>query len=114
MFGFDFFSDGTITIDTKKYMKDLIIFPDHIISNWRRKNGHLLTKEDIKEIIEYEPEILIIGTGSMGLMKVDESLIKELKSLGIKPVIKKTADAVIEYNRIYKDKEAVAALHLTC
>jgi hypothetical protein len=29
-------------------------------------------------------------------------------------IIEKTADAVIEYNRIYKDKKAVAALHLTC
>jgi len=47
-------------------------------------------------------------------MKVDDKLKEKLKSLGIETIIKKTAEAVEEYNRIYKDKKVVAALHLTC
>ena len=110
----DSYSFGNITINNQKFTKDLIIFPDYINSNWRRKIGHLLVEEDITEILNYKPEVLIIGTGASGLMKVDDKLKDKLKVLGIEFVIKKTAEAVTEYNRIYKDKKVVAALHLTC
>src|SRR4030066_1371971 len=96
------YSFGTITIDNQNFTKDLIIYPDHITSNWRRKTGHLLIENDITEVIDYKPEILIIGIGAFGLMKVDEKLKEKLKTLGIESVIKKTAEAVDEYNRIYK------------
>ena len=105
---------GSITINNQKFTKDLIIFPDYITSNCRRKNGYFLTEVDITEIIDSKPEVLIIGTGASGLMKVDDKIKDKLKSLGIEIIIKKTADAVIEYNRIYKDKKVVATLHLAC
>ena len=110
----DSYSFGIITIGNQKFTKDLIVYPDNINSNWRRKTGHLLSEDDIIEILEYKPEVLIIGTGSRGLMKVDEILKDKIKALGIEFVIKKTSEAVIEYNRIYKDKKVVATLHLTC
>ncbi len=110
----DSYSFGTITIDGQKFTKDLIIYPDHITSNWRRKTGHLLTEDDITEVIDYKPEVLIIGTGANGLMKVDDRVKEKLKALGIEFVIKKTAEAITEYSRVYKDKKVVAALHLTC
>jgi hypothetical protein len=106
----DSYSFGTIIIDGNNYSKDLIIFPDHINSNWRRKTGHLLDEDDITEILDYKPEVLIIGTGASGLMKVDD----KVKNLGMELIIKKTAEAVMEYNRVYKDKKVVCALHLTC
>ncbi|MHB8276720.1 MAG: Mth938-like domain-containing protein [Candidatus Humimicrobiaceae bacterium] len=108
------YSFGTITIDNQKYTKDFIIFPDQIISNWRRKTGHLLVEDDITEVLDYKPEVLIAGTGASGLMKVDNNLKDKLKALGIEFVIMKTAEAVTEYNRVYKDKRVIAALHLTC
>ena len=108
------YSFGTITIDNQKFTKDLIIYPNHIDLNWRRKIGHLLVEDDITEIIDYKPVLLIIGTGAYGLMKVDDKLKEKLKALGIEFVIKKTSEAVNEYNRIYKDKKVVCVLHLTC
>jgi len=108
------YSFGTITIDNNKFTKDLVIFPEKINSNWRRKTGHLLTEDDIAEILDYKPEVLIIGTGASGLMKVDDRVKDKLKSLGIEFIIKKTSEAVTEYNRIYKDKKVVCVLHLTC
>jgi hypothetical protein len=108
------YSFGNITIDNQKFTKDLIIYPDHINSSWRRKTGHLLTESDIKEILDFKSDLLIIGTGAYGLMKVDDNLKEKLKALGIEFVIKKTAEAVEEYNKINKDKRVVCALHLTC
>jgi len=111
----DSYSFGSIIIDGKRFTKDLIIFPDKIYSNWRRKTGHMLIEDDIKEIIDYKPEVLIIGTGAYGLMKVDDKLKEKLRSLRIKFIIKKTSEAIEEHNnRVYKDKKVVCALHLTC
>jgi len=68
------YSFGHITIDNQKFTKDLIIYPDHINSNWRRKISHLLSEDDITEILDYKPEILIVGNGDYGLMKADDRL----------------------------------------
>ena len=108
------YSFGILTIDGNKFSKDLIIFPEKINSSWRRKIGHLLKEDDIVEILDYKPEVLIIGTGASGLMKVDDKIKEKLRSLGIEFIIKNTTEAVEEYNRIYKDKKVVCALHLTC
>ncbi|HEC92782.1 MAG TPA: hypothetical protein ENI51_07325 [Candidatus Atribacteria bacterium] len=108
------YSFGQIIIDGKKYNSDLIIYKDHINSNWWRKEGHNLYIEDVQEILNEKPEIIIVGTGCYGLMKISTDLIKYLESIGIDLVIKKTKDACNEYNKLYKDKKVVAALHLTC
>lgn len=109
------YSFGQILINGKKYNSDLIIFKDYIYDSWWRKEGHNLCIDDIKEIINKKPDILIIGTGSFGLMKVPEELIKTIKSSGVKQVIvKKTKDACDEYNKLYKEKKVIAAFHLTC
>ncbi|MHC2995395.1 MAG: hypothetical protein IBV53_07850 [Candidatus Atribacteria bacterium] len=109
------YSFGQIIIDGKKYNSDLIIFKDHINSNWWRKEGHNLHISDINEIINKKPEVLIIGTGYYDLMKVPEELIKIINSSGIGQVIvKKTKDACDEYNTLYKKKKVIAAFHLTC
>jgi hypothetical protein len=47
-------------------------------------------------------------------MKVDDILKDKLTALGIEFVIKKTAEAVNEYNRVSGDKKVIAVLHLTC
>jgi hypothetical protein len=106
---------GQMLINGEKYNSDLIIFADHIYDNWWRKEGHNLCIDDVKEIINKKPDILIIGTGFYGLMKVSEDLIKYIKSAGIEQVIiKKTRDAGEEYNKLYKNKNIIAAFHLTC
>ncbi|MEO0254757.1 MAG: MTH938/NDUFAF3 family protein [candidate division WOR-3 bacterium] len=106
---------GEIIINGKKYTRDLIIFPDKIKENWWRKEGHSLCIEDLKEVIEYKPEILIIGTGYSGVMEVKEEVIKELERNNIKVIIKKTKEAVNIFNEYMdRNKKVVCALHLTC
>ena len=109
------YSFGQILVNGKEYHSDIIIFKDHIYDDWWRKESHNLCIEDIDEIINQKPDILIIGTGFFGLMKVPEELIENIKSLGIGHVIiKKTGDACTEYNKLYKKNNIIAAFHLTC
>ncbi len=108
------YSFGSITIDGKTYRSDVIIYPDRVNPNWWRKSGHLLSEEDIGEILEYDPEVLIVGTGKSGLMKVDNRVVEKLNSIGIKYIIKKTDEAVREYNKLQKKDRVICAFHLTC
>lgn len=108
------YSFGSITVDGKTYRSDVLIFPDRVNSKWWRKNGHLLSEDDIEEISRCDPEMLIIGTGKSGLMKVESGVVEKLKSLGIKYIIKKTDEAVKEYNRLEKKDGVICAFHLTC
>ncbi len=106
---------GKIIINSKEYHSDIIIYKNNIDDKWWRIESHNLCIEDIKKILDNKPETLIIGTGYYGLMKVPEELIEHIKSSGIKQVIvKKTGDACDEYNKLCKNKNIVAAFHLTC
>lgn len=108
------YSFGRITINGKTYTRDLIIFPDRINPSWWRKEGHLLQLEDLEEVIKERPELLIIGTGYYGVMRVPEELLKILSAKGIEVIVKKTAEAVEIYNKGYTSMKTVACLHLTC
>ncbi len=105
---------GKIMIDDSIYQTDLIVFSDHIQENWWRENGHFLKITDLKSVIDYKPEVLIIGTGMYGLMRVDDFVIKKLKEQGIKKIlVEKTNHACEKYNKEVSRKKA-AALHITC
>lgn len=109
------YSFGELVIDGQKYTRDLIIVPDKVISNWRRKEGHFLTLADLHEVPFEEVEILIVGTGKFGMMKIDRNLIDLLADRGIEVYIEKTAQAVHLFNQLMSSKKVVAAgFHLTC
>jgi hypothetical protein len=76
-------------------------------------SSHLLLIEDLYDVLTYEPEVLIVGTGADGLMKVPEKTRKFLESEGIRLITKETEEACKTYNEL-KDKKKVALLHLTC
>lgn len=105
---------GWIKIDGKIYENDLIIFPDRIFTNWWREEGHYLKESDIFEVFLEKPEVLIIGTGADGVMKVDEGIIKKAKELNIKLVIENTYIAIKKFNELSKTKKTIGAFHLTC
>jgi hypothetical protein len=52
---------GEITVDGKKYRRDVIIFPDHVRDDWWREEGHRLKLVDIEDVIAFQPEILVVG-----------------------------------------------------
>ena len=78
----DSYSFGNITVNGRQYDSDLIIYPDRIDSSWWRKKGHTLCLEDIRDAIEAQPDVLVIGTGNMGRMSVAR-LVRELSLIHI-------------------------------
>ncbi len=106
---------GRIKINGTVYTSDVIIYDDHINSSWWRKEGHYLQIEDIEEILNTKPDVIIIGTGKFDTMKVSNDVMEELDSRGIKAIYVKTDEACKKHNEMCdSDKKVVTALHLTC
>ena len=105
---------GTITIDGTTYRSDVIVLPDRVTPDWRRKRGHILAVDDLDEILSDPPATLIVGTGASGAMSVPAETVAALEELGIEVIIQPTGEAVETYNRLAPDGRAAAGLHLTC
>jgi hypothetical protein len=106
---------GYIRIDGVEYDRDVIVFPDRVSPEWWREEGHSLSLSDLTEVLEYDPDVLVVGTGAHGAMKVPPAVAEELKSRAIEVRVAKTAEAVKTFNElIAAGRRAVAALHLTC
>jgi len=110
----DSYDFGRIVINGKRYNSDLIVFPDKVRDGWWRKEGHRLHVEDLKNVLEAKPEVLVVGTGYSGLMRVPPETRKYVESEGIELIAQNTAEACETFNRLVKSRKVVAALHLTC
>ncbi len=105
------YSFGRIVINGRVYTSDVLIAKDTVHS-WWRKRGHVLNPEDLAVIMEEPPEILVVGTGASGLMRVPDKTVEFIESYGITLIVKKTDEAVKTFNTLTEKK--AAALHVTC
>lgn len=105
---------GRILIKGQTYTSDLFIYPHRVDARWWRKEGHLLQPVDLGEVVREKPEILVVGTGYFGHMKVPPETSDYLRSQGIEVVVERTQEAWQTYNRLSQNRRVVAALHLTC
>ena len=110
----DSYSFGSIEINGRQYGSDVIIYPRKVEDSWWRESGHNLCLADIKEILDFHPDILVIGTGKSGFMKVPDSVQEKIRGSGIELFVSGTDKAVRKYNDVSEAKNTVAALHLTC
>lgn len=105
---------GEITIDGKKYRKDLVVLPDRIIDNWWRDRGHLLEIKDLDPVMQDKPEVLVIGQGAYSRLRVPDEIRSSLEHLGIELYTLPTPEACEKYNQLSQKRPTAAALHLTC
>ena len=109
------FSFGKITVDGTTYTDDIKIIQGKVIPTWWRKSGHRVEVEDIRDIIEAKPSILVLGKGKPGMMKSTRSLCEFLKQNHIDLIELKTSEAIHTFNRLFKEGANVCAgFHLTC
>ena len=105
---------GKITVGGKTFTSDLKIVRGKVLPGWWRTQGHNLLPEDIEDILEAKPEVLIVGTGHNGLMRVSRAVEQRLAEAGINLIAKPTGQAADEFNRLSDGREIAFAAHLTC
>jgi len=105
---------GKISVNDQDYTSDIILTNDSAMPNWRRANGHRLTIQDISHsLAEYRPEVLIIGTGMWGVLKVPVEVQKQLQKTVSELYIEKTKKACELFNN-NQNRKVMAALHINC
>ncbi len=76
---------------------------------------HRVDIEDVRDIIDAKPNILVLGKGKPGMMKSTPSLGEFLKQNDIDLIEEKTSKAIKTFNRLFKQsKNVCAGFHLTC
>ncbi|MBW1991409.1 MAG: hypothetical protein JRI59_04715 [Deltaproteobacteria bacterium] len=110
----DSYEFGRIVIDGVSYSQDLLIWPGHIKKEWWRLEAHRLQLADVAEALAADPEILVVGQGQPGYMRVDPHLADYLRDKGIELVALPTRQAVQVINAEAGKRRLAAALHLTC
>jgi hypothetical protein len=109
------FSFGNIVVNGITYTNDIKIIQGKVIPSWLRKKGHKVSIDDIQDIIDARPDILVLGKGRPGMMKSTPSLCEFLKQKNINLIEEKTSKAIITFNRLFKQgKNVCAGFHLTC
>jgi hypothetical protein len=108
-------SFGTLVINGKPYTEDLIINPDgKVLMPWRRKRGHQLSMDDLRELIDSSPEVIVAGTGVSGGVIPDRNLEEDLSKLAIEFIAAPNEKAIRVFNELVQDKRVGAGFHLTC
>ncbi len=103
---------GKIKINDKVYTDDVILLGDQVKEGWWREKGHQLSINDLQKVIDFEPDLLIIGTGSAERLSVPGSLNSNVE---FKIKSYPTEKACKVYNEeLKKDKKVAGAFHLTC
>ncbi len=105
---------GKIEISGKTYTKDVIIFPDRVMANWWREQGHTISLSDLQEVLAMKPDVLVIGRGTVKRMKIPSHVQAQIEAQGIEVIAQATKEACQTYNRLRDKKNVVAALHLAC
>jgi hypothetical protein len=105
---------GRIVIDGRRYLRDLIIYPDRVAEAWRRGGGHTVSPADLTGVLGASPEVLIIGRGFFGRVSVPAEVREALRAAGVEVIAEPTGRACRTYNRLRETQRVAAALHLSC
>jgi hypothetical protein len=85
-----------------------------------------LCPDDLEDVLETKPDVIVVGTGNPGLMRVLPETEKLIKSKGIKLIVQPTKEACQTYNQLSSSQSAgqltqmrsigkvIALFHLTC
>jgi hypothetical protein len=109
------YTPGRMTIEGEKHKRDLKIIGDRIVPQWWREEDHRLDVGDVEDILTAAPDVLVVGTGYAGNMRLKETLRARLQQKGIEIIVERTGDAVKTFNQLRLEGKYVAgAFHLTC
>lgn len=107
------YSFGRIKINGKEHQHDVVVYKG-VVKSWWRVSGHEVGLRDIEEIIAKKPQVVILGKGASGVMRVTKEVEDILKEMGIEIIEAITQEAVLKFNELSKTRDVVGAFHLTC
>jgi hypothetical protein len=108
----DSYEFGRIVIDGRTYTSDVIVLPTGVKGDWWRAEGHRLGVDDLSDVLQQPPNVLVVGQGAYGRMGVPNETLACLEQAGIEVVCAPTARAIGIYSDRCQGGQAVAAAFL--
>lgn len=102
------YAPGRITIGEQHYHHSLILAAERLISDWRPRLVSDLQHEDFAPVLQLQPEILLLGTGSR-LEFPSPALTAHLLQAGIGVEVMDTPAACRTYNILLAEQRHAAA-----
>ena len=102
------YGEGSVTINDDVYTSDVIVMPEHIVTEWTTATVAELTPGDLAILDDYEPEIVLLGTGRQQRFP-PARLMAALARKGIGLEAMDTAAACRTYNVLMSEDRRVAA-----
>ena len=112
-------SFGSITIDGKTYDHDVVIRLHGTIAKRKKKlskklygTSHVVSEDEAKFVFEKGSELLVLGSGQEGNMRLSPEAETYLTKKGCKVVIQPTPEALRIFNNARGKK--IGLFHVTC
>jgi hypothetical protein len=110
---------GSITIDGKIYDHDVVIGLSGEVTKRKKRlskeqygTSHILSKAEAKAIFEKGCDIVIIGAGQDGNLRLSGEAKDYFDAHGCQIVLQRTPQAIQAFNRSRAHK--IALMHVTC
>ena len=106
---------GGVSVDGKNY-RDILVIGNEIIDRgkWGWFDTHIISERELNELLRENPEVIIIGNGIYGALKVPISVEEKIKRKRIELIVEKTQKAIEVYNELSKKKRVNILIHTTC
>src|SRR3989344_8006502 len=103
------FKLGSFFVDSKHFIGNIKI-ADNKIRYWDRPDDYTLEMDEIESVLKLSPNVIIIGTGAGGLLKVSDAIKQRILRNNIEIVIDKTQNVINLINSLSKEKKKFAAI----
>jgi glucokinase len=110
---------GEVTIGQRSYSRDVYILVDGTVKKRKKSiareeyhTAHALGPKELERVCRGGPEILFVGTGETGAVKLNEEALRYLSQRSIDCKALPTPEAIDAYNKSGKRKAAL--IHVTC
>ena len=105
-------SMGKLLFKGKVSRSDTIVYPDHMDTKWWIKSRNCIESEDLEDVLKFEPEVVVVGTGFMMPISISDDAVNTLKSAGIEVFVEKAEAAAEIFNENTPKKKTVGLFHL--
>ena len=102
------YDSGSVVVNGQQYNRSIVVLPDQLITEWRPDRFSDLRAGDLQQLLELNPEVLLLGTGRRQEFPAPSLLAPFLeKRIGIEAM--DTASACRTYNILAAEGRRVAA-----
>jgi len=106
---------GSIMVGNKKYDNDVFVSYRDTVKEGETNSRHLISKKELDLLLADKPDVIVLGTGQEGCMKISPDSSELAKNRGIEIVESKTPDAIKKFNHLYASgRKVVGYMHVTC